>query len=55
MTIRWPVASEAAIVAVMAVTRPADAATNGSVRARLGCGYRSDRPSAAVNDINGYA
>lgn len=44
---RWPVASGAATAAATGVIRLEDAATNGSARARLGCGCRSDQSAAA--------
>jgi len=50
----WPVASGAVTVAATGEVRPGDAAINGSVLARPGCGCRSDQLSVAVKAKEKY-
>jgi len=50
----WPVASGAVTAAVTGEVRPGDAAINGSVLERPGCGCRSDRLSVAVKAKEKY-
>lgn len=54
MTKHWPVASGAVTVVATGEVRPGDAATNGSVLVRPGCGCRSDRLSVAVKTKEKY-